>query len=454
MKIIVKPKIEPQDIVYHVDDNDQNYNALLRHAGYTYPSIKFRNTVIHFIDIVNFNISIGKNFLPILTTTFNDSTHSISDNDFPIQDDICTIFLGNTKDIANKPVHADFSITQCSKSNDRISITAELYIPNWRSSGIKSYGNLSRFDTIKAFCSEHGLGLISNINSSDDVSLHNQYGISNSAYLDELVSNIYKENSRFWSFIDGNYNLNIIDLVRMVDAPQVTETINYNIQSGEALETPQDIVITNNTDIDSQFRFVDYSIINRMGSMKRTAPTAIQHNIINKNYLTNSFDEETFDNIISDTSNGDIIDLYSSFEDATFLKSHTDSVDNEHNYMDSVANDINEMGKRQFLHGMRVRIPLNTASYLLYIGKKVPIKIINTLKGHSPTNHINDTNNAHSIPPSSLRGEVVENKTLSGWFSIVGINWNYRNSDQEMRMTIDCTKRHWHKQYLTINNNG
>jgi hypothetical protein len=294
--------------------------------------------------------------------------------------------------------------------------------------------------------------MLSNVGSSNDKGLRNQYGISNASYIIGLCDNIYlDEDKRFWCFIDANYNLNVIELETMISEPNNQEYINYDLRTGEPLNDEQKIKITNDVvnAEDVQFKIKAWSPINRSGSTKLSAPTAIRHEFITKDYENNGYIETSIDNIISDQSTDNDIDIYSSFEDATTFKPVTNSLTEEFDNSNgqSIAYDLNKLGQRLYLNSMNIDVRLTTASYLLHIGKKIPVEIFNSPNGSDALNNDNETGNKFSIESQSNRNEQVINDMFSGWYSIIGMTWKYSGRNKEMYMSTLLTKRLWQKQY-------
>lgn len=455
---IIKPKIEPQLITFHVDDiRPDSYTRVEKNAGFTYPVIKFRNTVIHHAQINRLTLNVGDNFLPKLTAVFRDGTQNFIDNDYPIEDDVITILLGNMADTTNLPIHADFKVLSCMVNKDTkvITISGELHVPEFKNSAIRGFGKMSNFEIIKELCNLLQIGLISNKQNSNDKNTNNQYGSTNYAYLKTLCDTIFSsEEDRYWCFIDAHYNLNVIELNSMFKDAETSETINYHLATGEPLEEPEALLLTNNQfdEIHTQFRIASWSPVNNVGQVKNSSPTAIKHFVTLKDYAKKEISTIEHDNFIQDESAGNVIDVQSSYEDASSFASSVITIGEIDDRFKAYAQQRNSLGQRQMLQALLLECSLGNASYMLHIGKKVPLEIYNSLAGSEDLPKYTDKGNEFSVESSSNRNELVINDMFSGWYVIIGMNFSYVKM-QQVKMSLKLTKRFWGAQYANQTNN-
>ncbi len=451
MKQLLRPTLKPNDIVVHVDTgNDKAGDKIKQRAGFEFPLLKFRNTVIEWIDIRTFDLAIGDSFLPTLMLSWGDETGSIVDTDWPTDDDTITVFIGNNKDTSNTPIHSDFRIVSISKSESGVvSVKAELRIPNWKQSSTKQWVDGTGFEAIQLFCQALGLGLISNITNSLDVDSQNQYTESNSKWLKDTLSDLWLgDDTTPWCFIDANYNLNIIAVPEAFNQ-STNRSINFNVRTGKALAQPVPLVLTDNragSQPEWGCKVNNWVPVNRVGSNKQNKPSAAKWEITYKNYGTGTVEQDSVTTMIADQTNAVQNDLWSSSDESITSNAITTSTTSDESSFSTIASGHNSILRTLLIEGAWLKVNLSTPIFMVALGDTIELKLYTHPAGSNDLNE--DTKSTTgTIKALSDRNKQILSTTYSGSYLILSTRYSWSTGSEIINQQLRLTKRLWSKQH-------
>lgn len=202
------------------------------------------------------------NFLPLFSLVFIDTTNLLHDVGFPTDNATIKIVLP-TNDALLANIFMEFKIEKFNVEIMRDATTRKITM-----SGIcnveqalineyKAYPNMSSYEIYQDFANQSGLGLMSNVETSNDKMNWINFGQKNTYFLQDLVNKAWVGETGFlWGFVDLYYNLNFIDLERSLtqDISEIS-WVNSNIlddQMGNETKSENKIITPILTNSDSQ----------------------------------------------------------------------------------------------------------------------------------------------------------------------------------------------------------
>jgi hypothetical protein len=207
--------------------------------------------------------------------TIIDDASLFQHTDYPIENDIVTIFAGNQYDTESRPIHLDFKILKVHTNKSAKEKSAQLHTFSAQLAIMKANENMhiaensTTLDIIKKLCTEMGLGLVTNITSTNDKTIYRQYSMTNLDFLMTLSSKLYIDDDTIMHcFIDQHYRLNIIDVKANLDNEPPKIVINKDIVFFNDLEQAEDLVFTNDIHSNDSTQFV---FTNAVPSNSKTA---------------------------------------------------------------------------------------------------------------------------------------------------------------------------------------
>jgi hypothetical protein len=118
-----------------------------------------------------------------------------------------------------------FNETLDSKGNSKHVFYCELAFENQFNNANVNIRDTS-FNAIKLLCADMKLGLVSNIENTNDLQFYKQNAMNNIDYLINVCSQIYvSDETIVHCFIDQHYRLNVVDINKVLEG---TQSINLN----------------------------------------------------------------------------------------------------------------------------------------------------------------------------------------------------------------------------------
>lgn len=233
----------PQDIVVRQDNGESTF--LEENGGFWFPLIRIKDVVFHKEKIASYSYSFGADLLPRVSVTLNDFNKSFMEVNFPKVDDIITIRVSNNEDTIHKPIKLDFLIIDIdsSPSSRAVTIDAIQYVPKLHEFNNVGW-NDSLYNITKDIAKKCGLGFVTNMKDSNDVSNwicpNNFYDYLN--YIEERM--FISEDDSCKIFIDQFNNLNVLSLKTCFNDRNKTKLLT-NPSSGLPYDTNTIVKLSN-----------------------------------------------------------------------------------------------------------------------------------------------------------------------------------------------------------------
>ena len=377
-KIFVKfdSTIEQEDIVVQLTDSseeeagenyEKNKNEIQQTSiyGIQAPLIKINDTVIDFIDVIEFSMK-STDILPTVSMTVKDRYSLIAMFNTPGCDNILRVQILPQFDNAYKKINLTFYISSVKINNDYIHINGIYKLSKFVSSNIKSFGEINTYKLFSDIAAETGLGFASNI--EEDEGDKRYIYCDNKSYLDLLSKEIKyscKDLNIMNYWIDFWNTLTYVDIYERYNSKDNDEDIliwisenNNEINEGQKV-TPVQVpaILTNNPIVkNSQLYVNNYSIVNKGGNQL--------YDGTDKVYSIYGYDNKEYvDHLIQD---GDVKkDIFTKYE---YLGEYY----GEYNYL------LNEKKYNDFLKKIStesVQIELSTPLLAIMRGNKVNLAI-------------------------------------------------------------------------------
>jgi hypothetical protein len=124
LKELMQPLNEAKTITLHVSTDftkqpDKEYDSLQYSAGYEFPVIKVRTTTFTKPNIELFAFKVGYKFMPDLMFIITDDNNSFKNTDYPIKNDIVTVYMGNQYDVEVTDDEVMAELLKVQKENSR-----------------------------------------------------------------------------------------------------------------------------------------------------------------------------------------------------------------------------------------------------------------------------------------------------------------------------------------------
>lgn len=282
LKEFLAPNIIVDDIIIFKDENEteeQNINAAER-IGYNLPIMKINNFVVERGMIENCTLTIGNDLLPELYLTINDDKFRLREILTSERLSIVANF-GTTRDPYY--IKQEFILNNINgmATSPIIYVSGYLYVPELFESEIISYKDKTSFQVIMEICKKCNLGLLSNIEDSNDTQTWINDNKPNILFLNKILSHSYiNDNTYLECFIDQYNYLNIIDVKKSFENTE-TEKSQINPIDGTQLEQQVDVKLSSSQfDENNIFKIHSWNLNLDYGSTTKNIPTKINRNII------------------------------------------------------------------------------------------------------------------------------------------------------------------------------
>jgi len=168
--------------------------------------------------------------IPTLNLTVIDTRDNFSTDSFPRDGDVLTFLLSSKNESTFKSIHMDFDILKVSniptneESNTKYSFTCKAKVPFLDSEECRYYEYGNSLSHLEEEAKYLGLGLVTNVDVTNDDQTRIQPYISHSKFIENIVESSYISDDAFqlW-FIDQYYYLNFIDLNRIFNAKNMMD---------------------------------------------------------------------------------------------------------------------------------------------------------------------------------------------------------------------------------------
>lgn len=193
----------------------------------TLPRLYYYNLEIPAQSISKLNIT-STTFLPECHIVFTDTYGILHSSGYPADNATVTVIYP-TMHPNLAPIFMEFKVTNYNielarnSSAKKITIKGVCNIENLLVKKYLAYENLTSYDVFSKFATDFGLGLMTNVNSSNDKMNWLNPGQRNYSFLQEITNKAWiGESSFIWTFVDFYYNLNYIDVEKSL-SQDITE---------------------------------------------------------------------------------------------------------------------------------------------------------------------------------------------------------------------------------------
>lgn len=436
------------DIVVSFDNiNKDSPDTIIRDTGRVVPLVKIANSLLDFGSIKYCRVIVGKSFLPTLELSFM-ATPNFLENDFPTNETVCTVYIGNTLDTDFKSIKCDFTVLSANQSGSGfVDVKGELRVPSLYNSAVKSYAQMSCFDAIKQVCDDTGLGLCSNLTNTDDVMTWLQCNESYMSFIQRhLIRHMWTgSNERILQvYVDAWYRLNVVDVLSELDTEPLVDELKIDWRTGKELNPHQYLVLNNDYNGGNTLaRFRSYTI-QYDASKNNTLTAATQHQIEldlkNRQANTSQIDAA----LVSETEHSKHVDAFVDSRTGTAIQSTKYAADfsnvHEHWHEAAVIQDWSQGSLGRVILNLHVPNVLNP----LHVSKTVLVEIWKRVARYQdPISDDEPRASRHSGEGKQPKSaELVLNKRLAGKYIITALTYEFTGTRQ-LVTHIDCQRRLW-----------
>lgn len=230
-------------------------DTAIKLGGLAYPIIKVSNTVLSQTDIELFVLQVGyKSPVPTAKLAFADLHNHFRETDSIDKAGEVIVWIGCATQEDMPPVKLDMRVDAVNSADGHIALLLSMRLPDERFS---IAGNQTVREMLQIACKRSGLGLLCSLTDALDITHSKSYeNVTIKEFLRAFMHDIGVVN---W-FIDGQYNLRVIDVTEEVvdHEPKMCEVSLY---TGEELETAEPVKYSNSIERPGQFSFGSYDPI-------------------------------------------------------------------------------------------------------------------------------------------------------------------------------------------------
>lgn len=408
--------------------------------GIQAPLIMINSIVVDFTDVISFELK-STSILPEVNLIVRDRYKLSSILDTPGVDNELRIQILPKFEDKYKKINLTFYITNMKIKNGEISIVGKYKIPQFVSSNIKSFGEVSTYELFQTVAQETGLGFATNVEDAQD---KKYVYCPNKSYVDILAEELKRSCTDlqiydYW--IDWWNNMVLADIFERYNAIDKDEDMQIWIsgqqkevaEGAEALPMKTVATFHNNPAQKTTELFVtDYRICNSPG-MQMYEGTDRVYSI----YETSK--SEYMDHLIQD---GDTKkDIFAKYE-------YLGEVYGEHNYLLSKkiydtfqqkiqSNEVVEIDLRTPLLGI---MRGNRVNFFWYINDSKTENVQKSLQEAgcvepNPQTNIPSDNEALDETPNS-DGEFTIDKSISGQYLVTKCNMKFKEGQWRYTVTL------------------
>lgn len=337
------------------------------------------------------------NFLPTIDMIFSDSTGTLDDNKYPLDNSIISVYIDSKSEVY-KEIRLDFKIMKfdiLKKRNGSTTFTLQgaincdyLYIQD-----NIALSDLTSYEAMEQISKDSGLGYVSNINSTNDkMTWINPY-LTGKEFIQSIAKRSYlKDESFIWTYIDLYNNLNYIDVEKSIESEIKTDstmTQSYIIDKKET--SVNKLVLSNDLALkDSNMFFSDAQILNR--STEISIDTGYRRRVhmydVSGNWEERAGEFLIFDldSINTPGAENDSIELNASTSDSLFYKNNINyeylgKLDKDNVHLDYLYAKSQNTHNISNLQKIALKIILPQANYSLSRYQKIEIAFSNQAAG-------------------------------------------------------------------------
>jgi len=269
----IKAKIPLVDITINIKDmNEKESQEYVGNLGLK-PLIYFAGMHIQENNINSLKIH-SFNFAPTIDMVFTDSSGLLDDKQYPLDNSIISIFIDSKSEVY-KEIRVDFKILKfdiLKRQNGGTTFTLQgvlncdyLFLQD-----NIALRDMSSYQALEQIAKDSGLGLASNLDSTNDTMTWINPYLTGSEFIQSIVQRSYaKDESFMWTYIDLYNNLNFVDVEKSIETPvKIDSTLPQTYLTEKKEIASKKLVLTNDVAMkNGNTYFSDAQILNRSTEM-------------------------------------------------------------------------------------------------------------------------------------------------------------------------------------------
>lgn len=411
---ITHPTLVAKDIMLRTN-KDENTEEIEKFVGKSYPLIRILDRTVDQLDIRNFSYRIGSDLLPEINLALEDESMRWREA-LKTNLDTITVYISNNIDGTFSKQEYIISNMSSSPDDPSVTITAMLYVPEFFKRSQRFLTGTS-VDALKTICTEVGLGLATNITPADDMT-RIQDNCTNLDFIRNIIATA--DNQAVHCFIDQWSYLNFVDVRKAIETEDEM-IFDYDPYSGEALDEPQKLVLSN--------KYIDSK---RVGKIIVWAAND-DYGLKSLAYVS-SYDIENFDLVNLEKNGGSKIEAMAEElrDGKRKIAPQSDNVWEGYfrskYYGDYLLKTIHQSTEM----AVRLQYPIHALSPSL----NLPVEIYNTQKRGNYYDQTDPSKTFEDMPQNTDEGsrELVKNELYSGNYYLHSIEMRYVDNLIEQRL--------------------
>jgi len=257
--VVSEPSIRPISIEVPRLDEDEGGDKQSKAFGTDVPKISVNSYDFQEADILNFKISVT-DALPRLSVRIKDSQGAFDTSQYPRDGDVISVYIGSKNQETFKSIHMDFDIISIKSPKKGLPHSERTYgfigvakIPKLFTEECRSFTEGNSLEHLEQIASDLGLGLATNINSTEDAQIRIQAYDRTIDFIKGLVNASYVKEEAFQTFyIDQYYYLNFIEVNKIFNSKNVKGEDGQDFITSFDLSVSEDKATEDNDQIKSK----------------------------------------------------------------------------------------------------------------------------------------------------------------------------------------------------------
>jgi len=489
---LIEPSIEPSKIeTPSKNEESGEEDKITKTFGIDSPVIFLNGYVFERIDVVNFSIE-SAGVIPICSAKIVDSKNVFTVDAFPRDGDVFTVFINSKNQSTFKSIHLDFEIINITaepkKEGDPkvVNLTGRVKVPKFFAENCQHLEENTSLEHITKVAKELGLGLASNIESTDDSQIRIQPYINYVDFINNIVSTSYINDDSFQThFIDHYYYLNFVNVNSIFNSENppldsFEESLaSLNVSIGEESFAPEDIdsnptrlFLTNKVNFKATNQYVNkFEIVNSSQAVTEVHGHFRDVQVYDDN-SDEKLDEFELSTLTQDPSR--LLDIQEPLrgnresEEYAQLRKHkymgrqdvgSDGIGNSHpNY---VFAQLNNNMNNDDTQRMKMVVTLESFNPSLYRFQKVPLLLYHvTSESIKPALELEKekekqgfTDSAIDVPKGEENPDQVLDQFASGYYIVESIELIYKKRLGKFFQRVTLIRRDWPARLNAVKGN-
>lgn len=461
---ITVPTIEIDEMKMGNTDDPKNelYSRDSRphQSGSLFPLVQINKYSFSENEISYFKLDLT-DYIPRVTVVVAQGDGRFLSKSYPKDGDPLSVFIRSRVKEFN-PIRCDFEITSISSAPSTDStgntviynIEASLRIPRLHAEFCKAYKNMNSYDALLELATDMKLGFASNELVTDDKMTWLCPFDSYKKFMMDITKASYKDDDSFFeTWIDHFYIMNFVNVNNQFgeefDVENAFETLNasndYN--EGQTVEVENTkLLLSNHKNLRGSGNWIaGYTLLNNCGQVVQSNGYRryVQFYDMNIDGEPNTKYQSYFIEPLSTAGVDDKILMRGRVKEPEIYKEQNKNkfmgiqISNptgqvHANYMHAIVNNFQNT---QEIDKMILHVSLTKANFNLYRGQRIPLLILNE-PGTQRAVMTQD-------PEAPENPKLVQDKFLSGYYYIKGMNISWSESDANFYQDLYLARREW-----------